>query len=130
MPLPAALRTQCNTYLTTLRAAMRASQDSFRPSNGRYWQALQSHSTRPADGAVTVSDRRAAAPSDHPGDTWQDRALIAAAAPCMVSCIPYEGPRGQGWELLAEVQAGTEVWRRRFNTGPEANRDQDWHRVR
>src|SRR3989304_6835515 len=96
--------------------------------NGRYYQALLSHSAVPADGLETNVDRLSFRPTDQAEDLSLLFALTALPdhAPFAFRVDVYAGPNGAGYMVIAQSRIAGQLWERTLNAGPEPWREQGW----
>jgi hypothetical protein len=105
-------------------------QTQYHFVNGRYYQALTSHSTAPA--VPTVPDEINASPTDQAEDLalfWEAFASLPAELAWGFRIDTYSGPDGDGYVLTVETMINDQVWMRSINYGPETYRTEDWYTV-
>src|SRR3990167_842565 len=106
-------------------------QASYFAQHGRF-AAL---AAPPDDGARVAADwtRRPTDQQESWGDVFvsdvdgDDR--MPATIPARVSVDVYDGPRGKGWSLTADVQKGGRTFARTWHVGPEDGRESPWQEV-
>lgn len=98
---------------------------------GRYFQALRSHTTPPANGAASAPDRLTLKPTDQTETLAQlwNGASLPSIVPFALTVNVYDGPAGAGWEAVIEMIDAGQLWRRVVNSGPETYRDSAWSPV-
>ncbi|KAA3643435.1 MAG: hypothetical protein DWQ07_23260 [Chloroflexi bacterium] len=114
-----------NGALVSVLAKINAKQVQAKNRSGRYLQALASHGQAPSDG-VEKDSRKMGKPSDQVEEL--DVAL-PGKMPVKVSVHVYDGPRGDGFNVLAEARVSGQLYRRVVTTGPESYREHDWVEV-
>lgn len=100
-------------------------------TNGRYYQALQSHTTAPD--VPTVPDGIEASPTDQPEALayfWSTVAELPDVLAWSFRIDTYAGPDGAGYVLTAETVVDGNTWRRSVNYGPDTWRNAEWYPVR
>ena len=128
---PNLVRGTVDTELSAHQPRLTTFQESYLAATGRYFQALASHSSAPADGNVAVPDRLTAGPTDQAETCafmWQQLAL-AGALNYSTRVDVYDGPQGKGYLHTVSVILSGQLWERTLNTGPEAYREAAWHPV-
>lgn len=111
--------------LLLMRLAIGQAQVDYRARYGRYWQAAPTHAQPPAADAVIAPDPLAQVGDD---PAWIDLGIgLPADLAISLRVDVYDGPRGQGYVLLAWVRDPRGgVWERAVNTGPESWRAYNW----
>jgi len=125
---PAQIRTAIDTWLSNRWNALQAAQAAYLAQHRRYFQALRTHTVRPADGLETPPDRLLDKPTDQ-AHRWGDVFPLPATMPARIALNVYDGPAGKGFEAVVSVRIGGDVWRRVAQVGPETHRVRPWHRV-
>lgn len=95
---------------------------------GRYYQALDSHTTPPTDGKLELPDKLQTGPTDQAEKAnllWAMAELPSKLA-YSVRVDVYDGPDGRGYVVTLTADVGGRLWARAFNNGPERWRDQAW----
>lgn len=125
---PAETRAKVDTQIDAVLPTITVKANNFFAANGRYWQALRTHSVPPLDGVDENPDVGIKAPTDQ-GDGWPI-ALRNRQYPMAISVDVYDGPQGKGWVVVitSRVTEGAEIvtWVRVVNIGPEIWREQPW----
>lgn len=98
---------------------------------GKYYQALDSHATPPADGKLETPDKLQTGPTDQAekADLLWAVAELPSKLAYSVRIDTYDGPQGRGYVVTLTADVGGRLWVRHFNTGPEGWRDQPWAEV-
>lgn len=125
--LPEGLEAKANTILSDVANSIGPLQADYQTQHGHYWQGLRTHGLLPKDGAAAAPDK-----SRKPSDQVEDWNAAGVSLPStMVVAVQvdnYDGPSGQGYVVIAEVELAGRVWRRALGIGPEA-RSHDWQKV-
>lgn len=130
-PSPESVKAVIDVDLGDLLSKLTGFEVDYFKTNGRFYQALDSHTTPPADGALDSPDKLSAGPTDQTEKAaylWQQLTLDAAL-PYSVRVDVYEGPGGWGYAVTVSATLNGEVWARTVNTGPEAYRESAWRLV-
>jgi hypothetical protein len=104
-------------------------QSVYYSVNGRYYQALDSHSSPPI--VPVVPDGITASPTDQEESLvylWNFASLPDTLA-WSFSVSTYSGPDGDGYVLRVETVVNGETWTRAVNYGPDTWRGNDWYQV-
>jgi len=125
---PAQIRAQVDTWVSNRWAAIQNAQAAYLAQHGRYFQGLRTHTVRPNDGLETPPDVGDNKPTDQ-AERWSDVFPLPTTMPARLTMSVYHGPQGHGFEVVASVRIGLEVWRRIAQVGPETFRARPWHRV-
>jgi hypothetical protein len=99
-------------------------------TNGRYYQALESHSAAPD--VPTVPDGIEQSPTDQPESLalfWEGYANLPDVLAWALRIDTYSGPDGEGYVLTVSTVINGEVWQRSINYGPDASRNAEWYPV-
>jgi hypothetical protein len=133
MPTAQEIRDAIDSRMAGLLPQIAARQALYRAGRGRYWQGLETHAGVPEDGAQAAPDRLTAHPTDQPED-WAGGAMgpLPATLPMTLAVDVYDGPRGQGYVVRAQVRIAGQLWRRTFApaVGAETGRaTSGWSRV-
>lgn len=109
-----------------------AFQSQYYAVNGRYYQALQSHTAAPD--VPTVPDGIEEHPTDQPEDLalfWESFAELPEVLAWSFRIDTYASPDGDGYVLTVETVIDGETWTRSVNHGPESEdwRGADWYHV-
>jgi hypothetical protein len=105
-------------------------QYQYHVTNGRYFQALQSHSSAPE--VPTVPDGIEASPTDQPEALayfWSTFAELPDLLAWSFRIDTYSGPLGDGYVLTVETVVNGQTWTRAINYGPDAWRNAEWYPV-
>ena len=97
--------------------------------NGRYYQALQSHTAAPD--VPTIPDGIDQSPTDQPESLalfWDAFAELPDQLAWSFRIDTYSGPDGDGYVLTIETLINGETWTRAVNYGPDAWRAADWYK--
>jgi hypothetical protein len=107
---------------------LEAFQSQYYTVNGRYYQALESHTAAPD--VPTLPDGIHNAPTDQPEDLalfWETFAELPDVLAWSFRIDTYSGPEGDGYVLTAETVVNDQTWKRSINYGPDAWRGSDWY---
>lgn len=107
---------------------LEAFQAQYYGVNGRYYQALESHTTAPD--VPTVPDGIYDSPTDQPEDLalfWDSFAALPDVLAWSFRIGAYNGPDGDGFVLTVTTVVDGVTWQRTINQGPDTWRDADWH---
>lgn len=98
---------------------------------GKYYQALDSYTTPPADGKLETPDKLQSGPTDQPekADLLWAMAELPSKLAYSVRIDVYDGPEGRGYVVTLSAEVSGRRWERQLNTGPERWRDQPWFEV-
>ena len=105
-------------------------QYQYYVTNGRYYQALESHATAPD--VPTVPDEINASPSDQPESLalfWDTYAALPEVLAWSFRIDTYSGPEGDGYVLTVSTVVNGETWQRSVNYGPDTWRNAGWYKV-
>lgn len=130
-PIPETVKLDIDGALTDHLAKLLAFEADYFNTHGRFFQALDSHTTPPDDGKLIAPDQLSAGPTDQVEKDdylWQQLALDPAL-PYSSRVDVYQGPEGWGYVLTVSAVLDKQLWERAVNTGPEAWREQPWHAV-
>lgn len=103
-------------------------QYSYYVTNGRYYQALQSHTSAPD--VPTVPDGINSSPTDQPEDLalfWDVYAALPDQLAWAFRIDTYSGPDGDGYVVTIETVIDGNLWTRSVNYGPDTWRASDWY---
>lgn len=103
-------------------------QDQYHAVNGRYYQALESHTAAPE--VPTVPDGIHNSPTDQPEDLalfWETFAELPEVLAWSFRIDTYSGPDGDGYVLTVTTIVDGIEWQRAINHGPDTWRDADWY---
>lgn len=98
--------------------------------NGRYYQALESHTAAPD--VPTVPDAINNSPTDQPEDLalfWESFAELPDVLAWSFRIDTYSGPDGDGYVVTVTTVVNGQPWQRVINYGPDTWRDADWYLV-
>lgn len=120
-----------DSWLDTVRPALRDRQSAYIASRGGYFQGLWTHTDlhEPKDGLSVAADNLLSRPTDQRA-TWSDflpAALLPLVASCRLRFDIYSGPSGYGYTLTAQVMIGMEQHQRVIHVGLESYRGRDWY---
>jgi len=104
-------------------------QWQYHAINGRFFQALESHTSAPD--VPTVPDGIQLSPTDQPEALayfWQYAGLPLTLA-WSYRIDTYSGPDGDGYVLSVQTLINGETWQRAVNYGPDTWRSADWYLV-
>jgi hypothetical protein len=104
-------------------------QTAYFTTNGKYYQALTSHTTAPD--VPTPPDGLSDSPSDQDENLaffWYDAALPQELA-WAFRIDTYSGPDGDGYVLTVTTEIDGGTWTRSINHGPDTWRAADWYLV-
>lgn len=104
-------------------------QYDYHVVNGRYYQALESHSAAPD--VPVLPDRIYNSPTDQPESLallWEVSDLPDVLA-WSYRVDVYSGPEGDGYALVVTTVIDGVTWQRAVNFGPDAWRGYDWYAV-
>ena len=109
-----------------------AFEAEYYAANGRYYQALQSHTAAPD--VPTIPDAITESPTDQPEDLalfWQDYAALPDVLAWSFRIDTYSAPDGDGYVLTVETVIDGDVWTRAQNYGPASEdwRASNWYKV-
>lgn len=107
-------------------------ESNYLLTKGRYYQALWSHSTAPANLALVAPDLLAFKPTDQLESwqsLWDTLAVIGGKSPCRMRIDVYDGPQGKGYVVTVEAILNGTSWSRSINIGNETWRDRAWQAV-
>ena len=113
-------------------AALRLSVGRVQAQRDALWQAPATHSRPPrvikrVQGDYGVQDGSEPDPRPDWWPNWWDVGIdLPADLLCSVQIHVYDGPSGDGWVLVADIDVDGEIYRRWINIGPETYRDTDW----
>lgn len=127
MPTPREIRDAIDTRLAALWPTLKARQDAYCASHGRYFQGLRTHSAMPDEGNNRAADRINSRPTDQ-AETWSDFGIGSFTESFAVEIDVYDGPRGKGWIARCYVTAAGRTFTRAKGEGPE-DHEQPWHEV-
>jgi hypothetical protein len=107
-------------------------QAEYYAVNGRYYQALQSHTTAPD--VPTVPDAIDQSPTDQPEDLalfWDGFAELPDQLGWSFRIDTYASPDGDGYVLTVETVIDYQTWTRSVNHGPASEdwRAAEWYQV-
>ncbi|MCL5264906.1 MAG: hypothetical protein M1343_06910 [Chloroflexi bacterium] len=128
MPLPempADKETKANNVLGSLLLGLTTVQASYQHQHGRFWQGLRTHAVTPADGKAATPDTTRK-PTDEAEDWVAAGVALPASMEVAIRVDTYEGPEGQGYVVIGEIEIGSRLLRRCVNVGPEVYRAHDW----
>lgn len=131
MPIPEGLKEKIDGRLNLLLTHLEARQDDYFAVHGRYFQGIRTHTVLPK-GEIdeeTPPDKKRK-PADQAED-WNDAGIVLPTKMPMALAIDvYEGPRGIGWSVRAEVEHRGREFVRRVGFGPDAEHyAHDWQDV-
>jgi hypothetical protein len=115
-----------DAQINVLLPRLESFQAQYHDVNGRYYQALASHTTAPD--VPTVPDEITSSPTDQPETLayfWQTAALPEELA-WSIRIDNYSGPNGDGYVLNVETNINGDTWVRSINHGPDTWRNADW----
>ncbi len=98
--------------------------------NGRYYQALESHTTAPE--VPTVPDGIESSPTDQPESLalfWDVFAELPDTLAWAFRIDTYSGPDGDGYVLTVSTVVNGETWQRSVNYGPDTWRNANWYKL-
>lgn len=125
--VPPAVLAKADSLFGDAIGAIASVQEAYAKSRGgRFWQGLDTHPVKPADGqpAPPDLDRK---PTDQ-AESWRDLGIaLPATTEISYRVDVYDGPLGRGWVFIAQFRVGTNVLTRAEARGPEAHRTLDWH---
>lgn len=107
---------------------LEAFQTQYYGVNGRYYQALESHTTAPD--VPTVPDGINNSPTDQPEDLalfWDSFAALPEVLAWSFHIDTYSGPDGDGYVLTVTTVIDGATWQRVINYGPDTWRDANWY---
>jgi hypothetical protein len=104
-------------------------QADYFAANGRYYQALISHSSAP--NVPTPPDGLSNMPSDQDENLayFWDIAELPASLNWSLKIDTYSGPDGDGYVLTVAAKIQGDIWERSINYGPDTWRAADWYQV-
>lgn len=105
-------------------------QSQFYAVNGRFYQALESHTAAPD--VPEVPDNIEEHPTDQPEDLalfWETFAELPDVLAWSFRIDTYSGPDGDGYVVTISTVVNGETWQKSVNYGPETWRAADWYLV-
>lgn len=105
-------------------------QYQYYVANGRYYQALASHTTAPD--VPTIPDAIQSSPTDQEETLayfWEVFAALPDQLAWSFSLDTYSGPDGEGYVLNVETSVDGVTWMRSINYGPDVSRNVEWFAV-
>ncbi len=128
MPLPnmpAGIETKANSIFGNLLLGLTGVQPNYQRQHGRYWQGLRTHAVTPADGKAAPPDTTVK-PTDE-AENWNALGVALPSSMEIATRVDtYDGPEGQGYVVIGEVEIGGRLWRKCMNVGPETYRTHAW----
>lgn len=124
--------TTVDNLLSTALTKIENYQAQYALQRGKYFQALWSHSTPPADGSLAAPDLLTTKPTDQLENwstLWSELELAGSRSPMRARIDVYDGPGGKGFIVTVEVIVDGQAMTRSINVGPERYRDVSWHKV-
>ena len=102
-------------------------QEGYRNDNGRYAQAMFTHSEAPEDENESSPDQLESHPTDQVS-SWADLAqgVMPDTMLSRMKIDSYDGPRGQGYVIFLEKKINGQLYVKSINVGPEEERSKDW----
>lgn len=103
-------------------------QAQYYAVNGRFYQALESHTAAPD--VPTLPDGITTSPTDQPEDLayfWEVFAELPDVLAWSFRIDTYSGPDGDGYVLTVSTLVNGETWQRSVNYGPDTWRAVDWY---
>ncbi len=119
-----------DAQINVLLPRLESFQAQYYNINGRYYQALTSHTSAPD--VPTVPDGIQSSPTDQDETLayfWNSFAALPNQLAWSFSIDTYSGPDGDGYVLNVETVVNGETWRCAINHGPDAWRAADWYLV-
>ena len=119
-----------DAQINVLLPRLEAFQAQYYAVNGRYYQALTSHTSAPD--VPEVPDAINQSPTDQPEDLalfWDTFAELPDVLAWSFRIDTYSGPDGAGYVLTVETVVNGETWRRSVNYGPDTWRAAEWYLV-
>lgn len=121
-----------NAQIEVLVPRLAAFQETYHAVNGRYYQALQSHTAAPD--VPEVPDGINESPTDQPETLayfWNAFAALPEELSWSFSIDTYSAPDGDGYVLDVMTVIDGETWTRSINHGPASEdwRASDWYQV-
>lgn len=118
-----------DAQIEVLMPRLEAFQDTYYAVNGRYYQALQSHTEAPQ--VPELPDGIDESPTDQEETLayfWEVFAELPEALAWAFRIDTYSGPAGDGYVLTVLTLTDGELWTRSINHGPAAEdwRASDW----
>jgi hypothetical protein len=107
---------------------LNAFQAEYYAANGRYYQALESHTAAPD--VPTIPDGIESSPSDQPETLayfWDVFAELPDVLAWSFRIDTYSGPNGDGYVLVVSTVINGDTWERSVNHGPDTYRAEAWH---
>ena len=105
-------------------------QNLYYTVNGRYYQALESHTTAPD--VPSLPDGLYTSPTDQPEDLalfWDSFASLPDVLAWSFRIDTYSGPNGDGYVVTLSTVVNDATWKRAVNVGPDTWRAADWYAV-
>lgn len=105
-------------------------QYQYHLANGRYYQALESHTAAPD--VPSVPDAIEHSPTDQPESLalfWNAFAELPDVLAWAFRIDTYSGTEGEGYVLTVSTVVNGETWQRSINYGPDAWRNAEWYKV-
>lgn len=124
---PAALA-YYDAQINVLLPRLSAYQLQYFAANGRYYQALESHSTAPD--VPLPPDGLSDSPTDQDENLayfWQTFAGLPSELAWSFKIDTYSGPDGDGYVLTVSTDIDGQIWMRSINHGPDNWRAADWY---
>lgn len=105
-------------------------QYQYYVTNGRYYQALESHASAPD--VPVVPDGIDQSPTDQLEALayfWTNVAELPEVLAWAFKVDTYNGPDGEGYVLTVSTVVNGNVWQRSINYGPDVSRNAAWYLV-
>lgn len=121
-----------DAQIAVLEPRLEAFQETYHVVNGRYYQALQSHTAAPD--VPEVPDGIDESPTDQPETLayfWETFAALPEELSWSFRIDTYTAPDGDGYVLTVETVIDGETWTKSINYGPTSEdwRASDWYQV-
>lgn len=123
----ATLRTKWDNLIATRFPALQTRQGIYFTNKGKYFQGISTNNT-PTDPAE-VAPNLTRKPTDQ-AESWSDAGItLPATIPVKLWIDVYDGPKGKGWTLNAEVIIGANTFRTCVQGAGNESRAYDWRQV-
>jgi hypothetical protein len=124
--VPQAVRDQVDAALVALWTTVQAREATYVANFGRYAQALYTHATPPADGAVVVPDVGTTIPYYERAVAAWPLAVRQTAYPFRLAVDQYIAPEGAGYVGVVQVLINGTLWERAAQVGPATYLAHGW----
>ena len=130
MALSDSLKTIVEAKMNNLLSQLSTIQPTYKGNEDRYWQGLSCVATIPADGGTVATD-----PTVKPTDqteNWSNvngvnnGVTLDVSLPVSLQVDVYDGPNGQGYVVIGQVEEAGRIYQKSVNVGAETFREHDW----